>query len=419
MRVVVITPFPPHLSPEADYALRLCEGLCDRGLDVDVLTTRGSIGPARPNMTVHPLVRRWNWGALPIIAATVGRLQPDALLLAHVNWAYGFHPMITFAPTLLRAVLARASMVSLLHNADSYPPEWSPSRRYARAAVELCAGRDGLDPLYGSLFRDSDRVLCSGEGVRADILRRAPGSADRCEALHVPPLVRLSPADPAVRNAVRASLGIDASEFVLGNFGYVYGGKGIEPLLEAFGALARRRGHDRVRLLMIGGVLESWHLQDFYRSMRARAQALGLGDRILWSGSWNCDSDLGSRWLRATDACALPFERGASTRHCSISTVLAHGVPLVTTRGDFAAPHFIDGQNALLVPPNDAEAIARAVESLIDDPALCGRLAAGAAELNRRCFSWETVLDQIISALRRDTPVPVARKAGDVPRAAI
>ena len=402
MRVVVITPFPPDLSPEADYGLRLCERLCDRGVEIHVLTTRGSATPVRPNLTVHPLVDRWNWAALPLIAATVSRLRPDAVLLLVVNWVYGFHPMITFAPTLLRAVLPRAPIVSLMHNADSYPPEWSPSRRYARAAVELCAGREGLDPLYGSLFRDSDQVFAAGEGVHADILKRAPATASRCMALHIPPILRMSADEPPVRERARAELGIEPSEFVLGNFGYVYGGKGIEPLLTAFGTLLQRRGRERVRLLMIGGVLESWHLQGFYRSMQQRARELGLGDRILWSGSWDWSSDRGSRLLRATDACALPFDSGATTRHGSIATVLAHGVPLITTWGQFSAPCFVDQENALLVPPRDPDALLRAVELLIDDPALRGRLVQGASELNRRSLSWESVVDKMLSALRTE-----------------
>lgn len=400
-RVLVITPFPPSLSPEADYGLRLSERLCERGLEVHVLTIRGGIGSTRPKLIVHSPIRDWSWGALPLIAATAARLQPDAVLLCYVNWVFGFHPMITFAPTWLKAVLPRTPVVSLMHNADTYPLEWSPSRRHARTAVELCAGKDGLDPLYGSLFRDSDRVFAAGESVRAQILGRAPGAAGRCEALGVPPILEMSRDEPAVREAARAELGIAASEFVLGNFGFVYGGKGIESLLEAFGKLLQKRGRDRLRLLMIGGVLESWHLDNFYRSMQQRARALGLGDRVLWSGSWNWDSDRGSRLLRATDACALPFDLGASTQHCSISTVLAHGLPLVTTAGEFTAPHFVDQENALLVPPRDAGAIVRAVESLLDDPALRTRLSDGAAALNRRCFSWEPLLDRLLLAFAR------------------
>ena len=174
-----------------------------------------------------------------------------------------------------------------------------------------------------------------------------------------------------------------------------------DALLDAFGLLVQRRGRDRLRLLLVGGVLEGERFRELQRAMRARAQALGLGDRIRWSGSWAWDSDRGSRLLRATDACALPFDGGAETRHCSIATVLDHERPLVTTTGPFAAPHFVDGQNALLVPPQDPAALACAVERLIDDPALSQKLRQGGAALARACFSWDAVLGSTLAALRR------------------
>ena len=127
MRVLFLSSFPPHPSPEADFALRLCERLGEAGVEVVVLTTRGSAAPARKNLTVLPLIGRWDWAALPVIAATAGRLQPDAVLLSFVNWVFGFHAMITFAPTLLRRVLPRAPFVTILHNADTYPVEFMDS----------------------------------------------------------------------------------------------------------------------------------------------------------------------------------------------------------------------------------------------------------------------------------------------------
>jgi GT2 family glycosyltransferase len=64
------------------------------------------------------------------------------------------------------------------------------------------------------------------------------------------------------------------------------------------------------------------------------------------------------------------------------------GTASVLTDSGGVSEYAADGENALVVPPRDSGAIARAVLRLVDDPVLRERLAAAGLETARR-FTWE------------------------------
>jgi glycosyltransferase involved in cell wall biosynthesis len=58
---------------------------------------------------------------------------------------------------------------------------------------------------------------------------------------------------------------------------------------------------------------------------------------------------------------------------------VAHGVPPIITRTGAQTELLRDEHSALVVPPDDAAAIARAIERILDSPGLAERLVQGAA----------------------------------------
>lgn len=71
----------------------------------------------------------------------------------------------------------------------------------------------------------------------------------------------------------------------------------------------------------------------------------------------------------------------------SVLEAAAFGLPVVTTDVG-GIPHLLrDGEEALLVPEGDAEAMASAVRRLLDEPGLAGRLSAAGREVAERS-SW-------------------------------
>jgi glycosyltransferase involved in cell wall biosynthesis len=66
---------------------------------------------------------------------------------------------------------------------------------------------------------------------------------------------------------------------------------------------------------------------------------------------------------------------------------LTHGMPIVTTHPRGPVPQLRDGENILLVPPQDPRALSVAITRLANDPGLRRRLGDGAQALARE-FEW-------------------------------
>jgi glycosyltransferase involved in cell wall biosynthesis len=107
----------------------------------------------------------------------------------------------------------------------------------------------------------------------------------------------------------------------------------------------------------------------------------------------------------AADMFALPYLEGASLRHGTFHAALAHGRAIVTTRPPAPLAELRDGENVLLVPPNDAHALAEAIRRVATDPGLRARLECGAAELAQQ-FTWDRIAAR--TALVYDRAIRVA-----------
>jgi len=103
--------------------------------------------------------------------------------------------------------------------------------------------------------------------------------------------------------------------------------------------------------------------------------------------------------LYAADACVLPFNGGVTLNRSSFAAAAAHGLPIITTKGQSLESPFLDRENVYLCPPQDSAAIANAVESLMNNPALGKKLRSGALRLASEYFSWNSAVDHTIEAL--------------------
>jgi colanic acid/amylovoran biosynthesis glycosyltransferase len=149
--------------------------------------------------------------------------------------------------------------------------------------------------------------------------------------------------------------------------------KGHRDLVAAFAAVARRR--DDVDLLLVGdGPLRERVARDVH--------AAGLDGRTRFLGARSSDDvrDL----LQDAAVFALPAKRDPTGRMDGIPVALmeamASGVPVVTTDVS-GIPELVANDSGIVVAPGDRDAIARAIEELLDDG---GRAAALARQARAR-----------------------------------
>jgi polysaccharide biosynthesis protein PslF len=403
MKVLFISgAFPPMEAGEATNAFYLSSYLADRGVDVHVLTTKGCIKSNHPGVAVHPIMRNWSWSEAACLAKFLKHAAPDAVFLLYLGWIYNYQFMMTFAPTISKRLLPHVPFVTRFENAmGADPRHTSLLARAIRKGVALRdAGRD-VDYSYGTLLRDSDRIIVLSDYHRMLLSAVYSGVTSKSVLIPPPPNMFMCPENNgAARQRGRKMLGVKPHDFLVAYIGYIHGGKGLETLLKAFQTLTTRKNN--VRLVLIGGAIaaQSDNPPSYVQEIQTFAKKLGIDQRVTWTGSYSWDNDEASVYLRAADACVLPFDTGVHLNNSSFASAASHGLPMITTRSEMLDQPFIDQENVFLCPPKNPEAIAAAIETLIDNPNLRRDLRQGALELAQEWFSWESAIDRTIATFQ-------------------
>ncbi|CAO5193106.1 MMP alpha-(1-_4)-mannosyltransferase [Frankia sp. AiPs1] len=152
--------------------------------------------------------------------------------------------------------------------------------------------------------------------------------------------------------------------------------KGLGVLLEALAALRRER--PGAHLVCVGKVREGGQAQ-------RQVTELGLVDAVTFR-SGVPEPELVDL-LRSAEVAVVP----SLYEGFSLPAVeeLSCGIPLVaTTAGALPEVAGPDGEAALLVPPGDPVALAKAIRRLLDDPALRARMGAAGRRRVEERFSW-------------------------------
>ena len=136
--------------------------------------------------------------------------------------------------------------------------------------------------------------------------------------------------------------------------------------------------------------------------LEAQAARLGVAERVRFLG-WRGDR---AALMAAADICVFP------SRHEPFGTVSleawGYQRPLVVAASDGPADLVHDGKDALLVPIDDAEALATAIARAIDEPGLSARLVAAGKARYENEFTEDACVrrylakfDELLGARRR------------------
>lgn len=163
------------------------------------------------------------------------------------------------------------------------------------------------------------------------------------------------------------------------------------PLLLAMGRLHESKAHD-VALEALTRIPDAWlwiaGAGPLEAKLQAMAAALGVAGRVRFLG-WRTDA---SALYRTADVCVFP------SRYEPLGNVViqawAHGLPVVAAASQGPAALIRDGEDGLLVPTDDAAALAAAIRRLFAEPDLGARLAHAGVERVAREFSPGAVVAQ-------------------------
>ena len=80
---------------------------------------------------------------------------------------------------------------------------------------------------------------------------------------------------------------------------------------------------------------------------------------------------------------------------------LGCGLPVVATRAGGTAEGFVDGETALLIPPNDTRAMADAIARLVRDEPLRQRLRENGIREARERWGFGAYMDRVLDFYHR------------------
>ena len=100
-------------------------------------------------------------------------------------------------------------------------------------------------------------------------------------------------------------------------------------------------------------------------------------------------------YLTSSDVVALPFTDGASYRRGSLMAAIQYGCAIISTTPNVEIPAFKNGENMLLVPPSDKNALTAALDQVRTSADLRGQLQRGAFEL-RKQFNWSKITQETL-----------------------
>ena len=176
----------------------------------------------------------------------------------------------------------------------------------------------------------------------------------------------------------------------------------LDPALAVEAVLRVNRGGLRCRLLFMGRARPNPHAIDRRRESRF--------DALLASGNGFVDANADwvpyrerLSWLRAGKV-AIMLHRPTAEADYSIRTrlfdAIAAGVPVVATERGFAADLVAREGLGIVVPPADADAVARAIRRLLTDDAFHAACVANLERIRPR-FAWEVVTRPLVDAVNR------------------
>jgi glycosyltransferase involved in cell wall biosynthesis len=222
-----------------------------------------------------------------------------------------------------------------------------------------------------------DRIVCVADAVRdyflamrPKFLRLPPERLVRIYKGHSLDWYRAVPAD-------LATVGVPKGAFVVACVANYRPRKGIEVLVDAFGRLPEQWD---AHLLLIGGGMDARVLSQRIAASSAASRIHALGFR----------SDAPAL-TAACDVFVLPSTKREGLARSLIEAMAYAVAPVVTDCG--GSPELVINEVCgLVVPVNDAAALAAAIGRLHDDRGLRARLGAAARERIRRDFRIEDTI---------------------------
>jgi len=356
--------YPPHMGGIETHLQALCEEL-KQSLRLSVVVSSDGTQASRESLHGVPVSRvptRLVLASTPLCPSMIGEIRRSDADLIHIHLPN---------PMAVMAYLASGHPAPLVvtYHSDTV-------RQKALGAL--------FEPFLHHALRRSAAIIATSPDYRRTSLVLAR-YLDRCHVIpYGIPLDQFDQCDASAVQRLRAQYG----ERLVISVGRLVYYKGFEYLIRA---MAKVNG----KLLIAGdGPLRP--------SLEELSRTLGLRERVVFLGEIQNQDVI--PYYHAADVFALAsVERSEAFGIVQIEA-MASGLPVVNTKLDSGVPFVsLHQQTGLTVPPRDSEALADAINRLLDDPTLRRSYGQAARERARQEFSAATMASKTFDLYRAVT----------------
>lgn len=341
----------------------------------------------------------------------------DSSLHSHVEWA----EVLVFQGHILRTHQWIKDTDTIIV-ADIYDPmhlEQLEQGKDLGAADRLAVAIDTVEVLNDQLER-ADFMVCASEkqrdfwlGQLAGLARINPATYDRDPSLRslldVAPFGVENDAPVQRAHGIKGTVpGIAADDKVIIWGGGIYNWFDPLTLIEAVAIAAK--AHPDLRLYFLGASHPNPNIPTMRMAVEARkrAEELGLTGSVVF---------FNDAWVPYTERAdfLLDADLGVSTHYDHLETAFSFrtrildylwaSLPIISTDGDTFAELIRDNELGRVVPPEDVDALASAIEELLFDADERARIA-GNVERFAAGMTWATSLTPLIEFCKNPTPAP-------------
>ena len=259
-------------------------------------------------------------------------------------------------------------------------PNWPVFRLFLWLRNRLLSQAAGF-----AAISDGIEAELAAQGVPLDKIYRIPNSVDTG---------RFAPANAAKRAHLRAKLGLPLVGPIAIYTGRLVSYKGLPQLLGVW--LDTLRRHPGAHLLLVGtGGLD---IHNCEAELRDYVKANGLATWVTFTGGVPNVEE----YLQATDVFVLPTKDDAFPS--SLVEAMACGVPVISTSVGAIPSIITHNQNGLLIDPANQEQLSQAVDRLLSDRILAGRLGQAARKTVNDRYSADSVTRAYIALFQSMAP---------------
>jgi glycosyltransferase involved in cell wall biosynthesis len=227
------------------------------------------------------------------------------------------------------------------------------------------------------------RIVTTGEALRAQLIRDNEIDPKRIDS--VPTGIDGTRFAPGNRPAARTDLDLPLNRPLIGIVATLRSWKGHRYLLDAIDRLR----HGEAMLAIIGDGPQR-------DALEAQARGLRISDRVVFAGQQN---DV-LPWLHALDLFVLPSYANEGVPQALLQAMFV-GLPCITTDAGAIPEIARRGETALVVPKENPDALAKAIDQLLSDPEYAIELGVNARRYVVPRYGFESMVTRMEGVFRQ------------------